>query len=90
MRQQQLEHLQSPAMRARVAKSLAFLRQEARELTNCSTPRPSRALTLEVYLANPGARRFYDRCGFVPIAHREVDDDGRPWPVVVMSGPPSP
>ena len=48
------------------------------------------ALTLEVYLANPGARRFYDRCGFVPIAHREVDDDGRPWPVVVMSGPPSP
>ena len=33
VRRQQLEHLHSPAMRARVAKALAFLRQEERELT---------------------------------------------------------
>ena len=32
MRRQQLEHLQSPAMRERVEKTLAFLRQEEREL----------------------------------------------------------
>ena len=91
VRRQQLEHLHSPAMRARVAKVLAFLRQEERELDRLQRATTLKgALTLEVYLANPGARRFYDRCGFVPIAHREVDDDGRPWPVVVMSGPPSP
>ena len=33
VRRQQLEHLHSPAMRARVAKALAFLRQEEKELT---------------------------------------------------------
>jgi transposase len=33
VRTQQLEHLQTPAMRARVEKTLAFLRQEAKELT---------------------------------------------------------
>jgi transposase len=32
VRRQQLEHLRSPAMRGRVAKALAFLRQEAKEL----------------------------------------------------------
>ena len=32
VRRQQLEHLHSPAMRARVAKALAFLRREAKEL----------------------------------------------------------
>jgi transposase len=32
VRKQQLEHLRSPAMRARVTKALAFLRQEEREL----------------------------------------------------------
>ena len=33
VRRQQLEHLRSPAMRERVAKALAFLRQEAKALT---------------------------------------------------------
>ncbi|HEX6011687.1 MAG TPA: IS110 family transposase [Geminicoccaceae bacterium] len=33
VREQQLEHLQSEAMRGRVTKALAFLRQEAKELT---------------------------------------------------------
>ena len=33
VRRQQLEHRHSPAMRARVAKALAFLRREAKELT---------------------------------------------------------
>ena len=32
MRTQQLEHLQTPAMRERVSKTLVFLRQEAKEL----------------------------------------------------------
>ena len=47
-------------------------------------------LALEVYVANPAARRFYDRCGFIAVDRREVDDDGRPWPVVVMVGPRDP
>ena len=33
VRTQQLEHLQTPAMRERVSKTLVFLRQEAKELT---------------------------------------------------------
>jgi putative acetyltransferase len=45
-------------------------------------------LTLEVYVANPAALRFYERCGFVAIERRAVDDEGRPWPIVVMTGPP--
>jgi GNAT superfamily N-acetyltransferase len=44
-------------------------------------------LTLEVYLANPAARTFYDRCGFVAVERRELDEDGRPWPIVIMTGP---
>jgi putative acetyltransferase len=47
-------------------------------------------LTLHVYIANTGARAFYDRCGFLPLERRERDDDGRPWPVVVMTGPTRP
>lgn len=45
------------------------------------------ALTLGVYVANPAACRFYDRCGFVPVIQRRVDEDGRPWPVVEMIRP---
>jgi putative acetyltransferase len=44
-------------------------------------------LTLEVYLANSAARAFYDRCGSVAVERRELDDDGRPWPIVIMTGP---
>ncbi len=44
-------------------------------------------LTLEVYRTNCAALAFYGRCGFVAVECRQLDDDGRPWPVVVMSGP---
>jgi ribosomal protein S18 acetylase RimI-like enzyme len=47
-------------------------------------------LTLEVYIANPAARRFYDRCGFIAVERRETDDDGNAWPVEVMVGPARP
>jgi putative acetyltransferase len=47
-------------------------------------------LTLEVYVANADARAFYDRCGFVVVERREADEDGRPWPVEIRTGPLAP
>jgi len=41
-------------------------------------------LTVEVYADNSGARRFYGRLGFRETSHRDVDDRGRPHPLVRM------
>lgn len=42
---------------------------------------------LGVYEANPSARAFYGRCGFVQIGRSERDDEGRPLPVIELSWP---
>jgi len=46
-------------------------------------------LTVEVYEANPIAPAFYRRVGFRQIRRRELDDDGRPQPLLVMRRDPS-
>lgn len=42
------------------------------------------ALSVEVYEQNRRARAFYRACGFVEIGFREVDDQGRPFPLIGM------
>jgi len=44
-------------------------------------------LTVEVYAANDAALAFYARLGFTPVGRREVDDEGRPLPLVQMRRP---
>jgi putative acetyltransferase len=44
-------------------------------------------LTLEVYAANVAAHAFYARCGFVAVGRKEVDDQGRPFPLLIMALP---
>ena len=46
--------------------------------------RDRRALDVEVYEANEGARVFYLRAGFVEVSRRELDDHGRPLPLIRM------
>ena len=41
-------------------------------------------LALEVYEANPRARGFYARLGFVETGRREEDDRGKPFPLIRM------
>lgn len=42
-------------------------------------------LTLEVYVANQGARAFYRALGYREILCQTVDDSGRPYPLVRMT-----
>lgn len=44
-------------------------------------------LSVEVYAANPLARAFYARCGFAPTGRRELDDEGRAQPLLVLAQP---
>ncbi|HKB36741.1 MAG TPA: acetyltransferase [Gemmataceae bacterium] len=44
-------------------------------------------LTVDVNEQNPGARRFYEACGFVVEGRSEVDDAGRPFPLLHMRLP---
>ena len=46
-------------------------------------------LTLGVYEANDGARRFYERHGFELSHRREADDEGRPLPVLHLRWTPA-
>src|SRR5262245_39841838 len=41
-------------------------------------------LTTDVNEQNPAARRFYQGCGFVVEGRSEVDDAGRPFPLLYM------
>jgi putative acetyltransferase len=41
-------------------------------------------LTTEVNEQNPAARRFYEACGFVVEGRSELDDAGRPFPLLHM------
>jgi GNAT superfamily N-acetyltransferase len=47
-------------------------------------------LEVEVYAANPGARAFYAACGFVETGRRDIDDHGRPLPLIRMVQPEGP
>jgi putative acetyltransferase len=50
--------------------------QHARELRG--------ELTVDVNEQNPRARRFYEACGFVVEGRSELDDAGRPFPLLHM------
>lgn len=41
-------------------------------------------LTTDVNEQNPAARRFYEACGFVVEGRSELDDTGRPFPLLHM------
>jgi putative acetyltransferase len=41
-------------------------------------------LTVDVNEQNPAAHRFYEACGFVVEGRSEVDDAGRPFPLLHM------
>jgi putative acetyltransferase len=41
-------------------------------------------LTTDVNEQNPAARRFYEACGFVVEGRSELDDAGRPFPLLHM------
>jgi putative acetyltransferase len=41
-------------------------------------------LTTDVNEQNPAARRFYEACGFVVEGRAELDDQGRPFPLLHM------
>lgn len=41
-------------------------------------------LDVEVYEANQGARAFYRRLGFREVSRRDLDDHGRPMPLIAM------
>lgn len=40
------------------------------------------SLTVDVNEQNPSARRFYEACGFVVVGRSEVDEGGRPFPLL--------
>jgi len=42
------------------------------------------ALTVDVNEQNTAARRFYEACGFVVEGRSELDDQGRPYPLLHM------
>jgi putative acetyltransferase len=44
-------------------------------------------LTVDVNEQNPAARRFYEACGFVAESRSELDDAGRPFPLLHMRLP---
>jgi putative acetyltransferase len=44
-------------------------------------------LTVEVNEQNSAARRFYEACGFVVEGRSELDDQGRPYPLLHMRWP---
>jgi putative acetyltransferase len=44
-------------------------------------------LTVDVNEQNPGARRFYEACGFVVESRSELDEAGRPFPLLHMRLP---
>jgi putative acetyltransferase len=44
-------------------------------------------LTVDVNEQNPAARRFYEACGFVVEGRSELDDAGRPFPLLHMRLP---
>ena len=46
-------------------------------------------LTTDVNEQNHAARIFYDACGFIVEARSELDDTGRPYPLLHMRLPPS-
>lgn len=50
------------------------------------------ALTVDVNEQNVSARRFYEACGFVVERRSELDDQGRPYPLLHMwlAGPNKP
>jgi len=45
-------------------------------------------LTVDVNEQNTAARRFYEACGFVVEGRSEVDDQGRPYPLLHMRQAP--
>jgi putative acetyltransferase len=45
-------------------------------------------LRVEVNEQNPGARAFYEACGFVVEGRSDVDRDGRPFPLLLMRRQP--
>lgn len=44
-------------------------------------------LAVDVNEQNPAARRFYEACGFVVEGRSELDDAGRPFPLLYMRLP---
>ena len=44
-------------------------------------------LTVDVNEQNPAARKFYEACGFVVEGRSELDDAGRPFPLLHMRLP---
>lgn len=46
-------------------------------------------LTVDVNEQNPGARAFYEACGFVVEGRSELDEQGRPYPLLHMRSSPS-
>jgi putative acetyltransferase len=47
-------------------------------------------LSVEVYEANESARAFYARLGFLPLARKPLDDQGRPVPLIRLARPAAP
>ena len=44
-------------------------------------------LTVDVNEQNPAAHQFYEACGFVVVGRSELDDAGRPFPLLHMRLP---
>ena len=42
------------------------------------------ALSVEVYAANDKAHSFYKSCGFTETSRRDLDDEGRAFPIIHM------
>jgi putative acetyltransferase len=41
---------------------------------------------LDINEQNPGARGFYEHMGFKAVERSEFDDQGNPYPILVMKG----
>jgi putative acetyltransferase len=46
--------------------------------------RDSQELTVSVNEQNTGAVGFYEACGFITVGRSELDDNGRPYPLLKM------
>jgi putative acetyltransferase len=60
------------------------LRRGARRLQLAHASALHGALTVAVNEQNAGARRFYEAMGFVVERRTELDDEGRPFPLLYM------
>lgn len=61
-----------------------FLRRGGGKLLVCHAQSLHDELVVDVNEQNPAACRFYEACGFVTIGRSELDDAGRPFPLLHM------